>query len=93
MPAPRPYASRVWSISATPPPWAVAFTCQIVRSPNAAACSHRCLEHVVGAFRGQDPREQLEGDRLDLDLFHLAILPHIATDRFRPGRRDTCRDG
>ena len=61
--------------------------------PERRACSRRCLEHVVGPFRGQDPRQQLEGDRLDLDLFHSAILPHIATARFRPGRRSTCHDG
>ena len=44
--------------------------------PERRPCSRRCLEHALGAFGRQDAREQLERERLDLDLFHLAILPH-----------------
>ena len=44
--------------------------------PEGRTCPRRGLEHVLRAVWRQDPREQLEGDRLDLDLFHPAILPH-----------------
>ena len=44
--------------------------------PEGHTCPRRGLEHVLRAVWRQDRREQLEGDRLDLDLLHLAILSH-----------------
>ena len=44
--------------------------------PEGRTCPRRGLEHVLRTVWRQDPREQLEGDRLDFDLFHPAILSH-----------------
>ena len=58
--APCPYASSVWSISATPPPWAVALTCQIVRSPKARQGPHGRHRQPARPFGRQDARQQLQ---------------------------------